>query len=361
MAVTGQYALNAVFERDMVKGMKLLTVTVPCYNSAGYMERCLESLLAGGEDVEIIIVNDGSTDGTGEIADRYAGKYPSVVRVIHQENGGHGSGVNAGIENASGLFFKVVDSDDWVKEGAYRQILTALRELAGGEMMPDMVVSNFVYEKVGEKRNKVMRYRHALPVNQIFTWKQVKHFRKGQYILMHSVIFRTRLLRDCGLKLPGHTFYVDNLYVFQPLPYVKNMYYLDVNFYRYYIGREDQSVNEGIMISRIDQQLKVNKLMVDYMVEHRARLKGSRKMRAYMQNYLEIVTTVSSILLIRGGTEEHLAKKKELWDYIRQKDRLLYGRLRYGILGNSMNLPGKGGRKLSEGGYKICRRLFKFN
>ncbi len=115
------------------------------------------------------------------------------------------------------------------------------------------------------------------------------------------------------------------------------------------------------MISRIDQQIKVNKMMVDYMVENKQRLKGSRKMRNYMTKYLEIITTVSSILLIRGGTEEQLEKKKELWNYIKQKDKGLYVRLRYGILGNSMNLPGKGGRKISIEGYRICQRFFKFN
>ncbi len=168
-------------------------------------------------------------------------------------------------------------------------------------------------------------------------------------------------MQECGLKLPENTFYVDNLFVFEPLPYVRNMYYMDVNFYRYYIGREGQSVNETIMISRIDQQIKVNKIMVDYMAENRQKLKGNRKMRNYMINYLEIITTVSSILLIRGGTEEHLQKKKELWNYIKQKDKVLYMRLRYGILGNSMNLPGKGGRKISIEGYRICQRFFKFN
>ncbi len=341
--------------------MKLLTFTVPCYNSEGYMAKCVEALLVGGEDVEILIVDDGSTDRTAEIADAYEKKYPSIVRAVHKPNGGHGSAVNTGLEHAKGLFFKVVDSDDWVKENDYRQVLETLRELAGGEKMLDMLVCNFVYEKEGERKNKVMRYRHALPQNEMFTWKEVRHFHKGQYILMHSVIFRTKLLRECGIKLPEHTFYVDNLFVFEPLPFVKNMYYMDVNFYRYYIGREDQSVNETIMISRIDQQIKVNKIMIDYMAAHKAKLKANRKMRNYMINYLEIVTTVSSVLLIRGGTEEHLEKKKELWNYMKQKDRALYIRLRYGILGHSMNLPGKGGRKISVEGYRICQRFFKFN
>lgn len=340
--------------------MKLLSITIPCYNSQEYMEKCVDSLLAGGEDVEIIIVDDGSSDNTGSIAKAYEKKYPSIVKAVRKENGGHGSAVNAGLSQATGLFFKVVDSDDWVKESAYQKVLDTLRDLAGGNRALDMLVSNFVYEKLGEKRHKVMSYRMALPRDKMFTWDEVRHFRTGQYILMHSVIFRTKLLKDCNLVLPEHTFYVDNLFVFEPLPFVKNMYYLDVNFYRYYIGREGQSVNEEIMISRIDQQLLVNKRMVDYFAEKNS-LQMHRKIRKYMVSYLDIITTVSSIMLIRSGTAENLEKKKELWDYIKQKDVFLYHRLRYGILGSSTNLPGKGGRKISVEGYKICRRFFLFN
>lgn len=342
--------------------MKLLSVAIPCYNSESYMRKCIESLLPGGEDVEIIVVNDGSTkDNTAAIADEYAARYPGIVKAIHKENGGHGSAVNTGIENASGLYFKVVDSDDWVKEEAYMQILDKLRELAGGGQALDMLISNYVYEKEGESRKKVMHQRRILPQDKIFTWEDCRHFTKGHYILMHSVIFRTQLLRDCGLKLPEHTFYVDNLYVFEPLPFVKNMYYLDVNFYRYYIGREDQSVNEKVMISRIDQQLRVNKLMIDYFVEHKAELMKTKRLYQYMRNYLEIIMTVSSILLIKGDTPEYLEMKKELWQYLKKKDKGLHFHLRNGIMGGAMNLPGRGGRKISVEGYRICQKIFNFN
>ncbi|SOY28120.1 Putative glycosyltransferase EpsH [Acetatifactor muris] len=346
----------------MVNKMKLLSIAIPCYNSEGYMAKCVESLLAGGEDVEIIIVDDGSTkDGTARVADEYAQKYPSIVKAVHQENGGHGSAVNTGIQNATGLYFKVVDSDDWVKKEAYLQVLDTLRELAGGACSLDMLVCNFVYEKEGEKRKKVMHYRHILPQGEMFTWKDCHHFSKGHYILMHSVIFRTRLLRECGLELPKHTFYVDNIYVFEPLPFVKNIYYLDVNLYRYYIGREGQSVNEATMISRIDQQIKVNKIMIDYFVDKKQELLKDKRLYQYMYNYLEIITTVSSVLLIRSGTEENLEKKKELWKYLKAKDKKLFTRMRHGIMGSAMNLPGKSGRKISVGGYKICQKIFKFN
>ena len=342
--------------------MKLLSVTVPCYNSEQYMRKCIDSLLVGGEDVEILIVDDGSTkDNTAAIADEYAAKYPTIVKAIHKENGGHGSAVNTGIENATGLYFKVVDSDDWVKRDAYLRILDKLRELTGGDRTLDMFISNYVYEKEGEKRKKVMHYKHILPQDQMFTWSDCKSFRKGHYILMHSVIYRTKLLIDCGLKLPEHTFYVDNLFVFEPMRYVRNMYYMDVNFYRYYIGREDQSVNEQIMINRIDQQLLVNYRMIDYLVENKYEILKNKKMYQYMRNFLEIVLTVSSVLLIRSGTEENLEKKKALWQYLKDKDKRLHFYMRHGIMGGAMNLPGKGGRNISVDAYHICQKIYKFN
>lgn len=342
--------------------MKLLSVAIPCYNSEAYMRHCIESLLEGGDEVEILIVDDGSTkDNTALIADEYQEKYPGICKAIHQENGGHGEAVNTGLKNAGGIYFKVVDSDDWVDKDAYMEVLKTLREFVYGKETLDMLISNFVYEKQGARHKKVMNYRTALPKGQIFTWKDVKMFVLGQYIVMHSVIYRTELLRQCGLELPKHTFYVDNIFVYQPLPYVKSLYYLNVNFYRYFIGREDQSVNEKVMISRIDQQLQVNKLMIDmYDLLDKEKI-PSEKLRHYMIQYLEIIMTVSSIMLIRAGEKEDLAKKKELWLYLKQKDRKLYRKLRYGVLGRTMNLPGRGGRKCSEMGYKITQKFFGFN
>ena len=148
--------------------MKLLSITIPCYNSQDYMEKCIESLLVGGEEVEILVVDDGSSDRTAEIADAYAEKYPTIVKAIHQENGGHGEAVNAGIRNATGLYFKVVDSDDWVNKEAYISILKTLYELLRVPETEDLLISNFVYEKQGATRNNVMQYRRCLPQNKIF-------------------------------------------------------------------------------------------------------------------------------------------------------------------------------------------------
>lgn len=338
--------------------MKILSIAIPCYNSEAYMEKCINSLLVGGRDVEILIVDDGSKDRTAEIADEYQKKYPDIVKAIHQENGGHGEAVNTGLKNATGLYYKVVDSDDWVDAEAYRKILDTLKELVGGPDTVDMMISNFIYDKVGAKRKKVMQYRSAFPIGEVFTWNDMKKLHKGHYILMHSVIYRTKLLRECGLELPKHTFYVDNLFVYQPLPNVKKMIYLDVNFYHYFIGREDQSVNEEVMIRRIDQQIRVNKIMIDCFVSQKI---TNKRLRKYMISYLDIITTISSIMLIRSGTDENLEKKQELWQYLKKSDTRLYYKLRMGLLGSTMNLPGKTGRKVSVTAYKITQKFYGFN
>ena len=308
--------------------------------------------------MEILVVDDGSSDRTAEIADAYAEKYPTIVKAIHQENGGHGEAVNAGIRNATGLYFKVVDSDDWVNKEAYIEILKTLYELLRGPETVDLLISNFVYEKQGATRKKIMQYCRCLPQDRIFGWEEVKHMPKGKYLLMHSMIYRTKLLHECGLELPKHTFYVDNLFAFEPLPYVKNLYYLDVNFYRYFIGRDDQSVNEKVMIKRIDQQIRVNKLMVDAYINCKS---TNKRLKAYMFSYLDIITTISSIMLIRANTEEALEKKKELLEYIKTENKQVYRKLRHSLFGRVMNLPGKSGRKMSVAAYKISQKFYGFN
>lgn len=338
--------------------MKYISFAIPCYNSAEYMSRAIDSILIGGEDVEILIVNDGSKDDTLKIAKEYESQYPTIVKVIDKENGGHGDAVNAGLRNASGKYFKVVDSDDWVEEQSLKKILELMHGWKEHDMEVDMLVSNYVYEKVGVKHKKVIHYRDVLPQNEIFSWKDAGHFGISQYILMHSVIYRTELLKLNQLELPKHTFYVDNIYVYYPLPYVKKMYYLDVNFYRYYIGREDQSVNEKVMIGRLDQQIFVTKTMIDM---YQMKQIPNKRLRNYMINYLAIMMTVSSILCIRSKKEENLEKKKELWKYLKKGQYGVYWKIRYGILGQTINLPGKSGRKISSFVYVVARRFIGFN
>jgi len=338
--------------------LKLLSIAIPCYNSENYIEKAVESLLHGGDQVEILIVDDGSTDKTAAIADDYEQRYPGIVRTIHKENGGHGDAVNTGLRMARGLYFKVVDSDDWVDPVAYPKMLHMLEQCLRQEDQIDMLIANYIYDKVGVKHKHVMSYHGVLPEDRVFSWEETRHFHVGKYLLMHSVIYRTQLLRDCGLQLPKHTFYVDNLYVYRPLPFVRRMRYLNVDFYHYFIGRADQSVCENVMIQRVDQLLSVN-----YMVLNSYDLGtiGNRQLLQYMKKYVEIVTIVSSIVLILSGSKENLRKKNELWTYIQQKDQRLYQWLRRRMMGRAIHLHGCIGRRFQLSVYRLCNRIFGFN
>ncbi len=336
--------------------MKLLSIAIPSYNSEAYMEHAVNSLLPGGDEVEILIVDDGSKDRTAEIADDFERRYPGIVRAIHKENGGHGDAVMTGLAHATGMYFKVVDSDDWVDAEAYPKVLDKLREFTEDPI--DMLISNYIYDKVDAKHKQVIHFRNAIPKGKIFAWDEAQHFRKGQYLLMHSIIYRTQLLRDSGLTLPKHTFYVDALYCYVPLPQVRRMYYLDVDFYHYFIGRDDQSVHESVLIKRIDQYLKVNRLLYTEVDLHTVE---DLPLKKYMIDFLEIVTTVSSVMCIRGNTPALLQKKEDLWNFIRDYDEELYKTIRHRFLGTAMHLPGALGRGVVTVGYNIAHKIFGFN
>lgn len=340
--------------------MKTITFAVPCYNSAAYMDVCIESILKCGDDIEIIIVDDGSTkDDTAAKADAWQERVPGIIRAVHQENGGHGQAVNTGLSHATGRYFKVVDSDDWLDAPAMREIMDYLRLQGEREVQTDLVIGNYVYEKVHEDSRTVMHYRNVFPEGHEFGWNEVGHFLQSQYLLMHSVIYRTQLLRDIGLVLPQHTFYVDNIFVYVPLPHVKTLYYRDVDMYRYYIGREDQSVNESVMMGRIDQQLRVTRLMIDAV-----RLPDGvpeKRLEHYMENYLSMMMCICSIFLRMIDTDEAEDKREAIWDYLKQNNPDVYRRIRRSALNMGTNLPTQLGRRIGITGYRMAQRIFKFN
>ena len=324
------------------------------------MEHCIETLLPAGEDAEIILVNDGSSDSTATICDQYAEKYPNMIRAIHQENGGHGEGVNQGIRNATGLYFKVVDSDDWLDLPSMQKMIEQLRVFAKSEKPVDLVICNYVYEHSIDNTTTPMRYTNVLPQDKIFTWQDCKRFRISQYILMHSVIYRTELLRDCGLALPKHTFYVDNLFVYKPFPFVNTIYYMNLDLYRYFIGRADQSVNESIMVKRAAQQIRVTKLMLE---SHNLQEIQSTQPRLarYMTNYLSMMFSISSILLLIDNKPESDDIHNELWSDLQKNYPRLYYRIRYASVAFLPSFNGKSSRRLALKAYRTARKLYHFN
>lgn len=334
--------------------LPLLTAIVPSYNSQDYLSRALRTLTGYGDLVEVIIVNDGSQDQTAQIADDWAAKMPDTIRVIHQVNKGHGGALNAGIAAARGRYVKIVDSDDWVSRQAMWSVLAEIQAAdAQGETL-DLIVTNYVYEKQGRSRKVAIRFSSILPEGQTVGWESLRKPSYTQYLMMHALTLRTQVLRDSGVMLPEKTFYVDFLYSFVPLPYVKTIRYIDVDLYRYFTGREDQSVNEKIMVTRTDQLLRVNAGMVEAMPEAH---EVCPELYHYMLHYLRINTVSTLIMLALAGGEEHLAQYEAFWPTLDASRPNIARDLRRGALGRAMMIPGEAGRRAIIGGYHMVTRV----
>lgn len=337
--------------------MKYLTLAIPCYNSESYMERCLDSLIPCGEDIEILIINDGSTDRTGAIADRYEQEFPGIVKAIHQENKGHGGAVNTGLEYATGIYYKVVDSDDWLESASLKKVLEMIKSWHKDGKSIDMLVCNYIYDHLLEGKRQQVHYRNVFIQNTICSWENSKRFAPSQYLIMHALIFRTALLRESGVKLPHHTFYVDNLFVYQPMPLVKTIWYLDVDLYHYFIGRDDQSVNEQTLCRRIDQQIAVTKIVIDTIDLNTL---TCRRLYTYLLRNISVMLTISSIHLLIIGDDDALQKRDELWNYVKTHMPDQYRRLRFTYLSGFTYLKGKFGRWMTLTGYRTAKKVFKF-
>lgn len=342
---------------------KCITFAVPCYNSQDYMRRCIDSLLPGGDEVEILIINDGSTDATAEIANEYETLYPNIVKAVHKENGGHGSGVNKGLELATGLYYKVVDSDDWLDKDAYQTFLAKVKEFchndASTDNMPDLFVCNYLYDHLDEGTSREMAYRNIFPAQKTCTWKEIGHFSPSQYLIMHALYYRTEVLRETGIVLPEHTFYVDNIFAYQPLPLVKSIYYMDLPLYHYYLGREDQSVNEKVLMKRIDQQIKVTEIVAKC-TDLDEVAKEYPKLAVYMRRNISIMMAISSIHLLLIGSQNAWQKRTDLWNRIKTENPNLYFRLKYQTISGLTYLPGRLGGKITVNGYRLAKKIYQF-
>ncbi len=338
--------------------MKLISFTVPCYNSQVYMKKCIDSLLTGGRDVEIIIVNDGSKDGTLKLANEYKENYPDTVKVIDKENGGHGSGVNAGLKAAEGLYFKVVDSDDWLDTDALNELLGVIKLHLSEGRLPDLYVTNFIYDRVYDGTKHVSSYEKKMPQGKIFGWDGVKKFRFSHMMLMHALLYKRENLLKSGTRLPEHTFYVDNIFAYKPLPFMQTVYYLNVDLYHYFIGRADQSVNRKNIIARYEQQLLVMREMTDAYSWDEIK-KMPKGLKNYMWHSLEVIMMTTLFFTCAEYSKERKENLKALWRHIKERDKKLYKKLRHGSYATAVNYLSwrLRGFVMSKGYDILCRKV----
>ncbi|MBQ9188658.1 MAG: glycosyltransferase [Clostridia bacterium] len=336
--------------------MKLLTVAIPCYNSQDYMAKCIDSLLTGGERVEIIVVDDGSKDNTGKIADEYAAKYPTIVKAIHQENGGHGEGINQGLRNATGLYYKTVDSDD-VVSADFPKFLDTLEavEKQGGV---DLFFTNYYYVHEDGVGDRSINFSKQLPANRIFTWDETHKFHVDQLMMIHTVTFKTELLRRTGLEMPKHLFYEDNYFVYGNLRFVEKMYYMNIDLYRYTIGRAGQSVQEDVMTRRYTHQLKSTELC--FLSCHLDEITSRRK-RRYMKHELFLMFGISSVYARLNKSREADENLDKMWETCMAFDKKWAKYFRKETPIRLAHIPGKAGQQLVKGVYRIAHYVVRFN
>lgn len=224
---------------------KLLTIIVPAYNAEETVHRCLSSLII--DWIEVIAVNDGSTDGTAKICEGFIQSHPDIFKLINKKNGGHGSAVNAGFAAASGKYVCVIDSDDYASEDLVK-MQDALRRDA------DVLISDFARQNVQTGTLSQVRMDGKTP--RICTLKSLK-----SPVTIHSLAVKRTLL---NFKLTEGCYYDDIQFVLYSLARAVSFYYTRVSYYVYSIGSEHQSVSPENIFRRRADYLRVLGDIVDW-------------------------------------------------------------------------------------------------
>ena len=346
------------FENEFLKEaeMKILSVVVPSYNSEAFLESCVESLAAGGERMDVIIVDDGSKDNTGVIADGLAEKYPGIVRVIHQENGGHGEGINQGIRHAEGIFMKVVDSDDHLSS----DLPAFLDLLEGPARNADLVLNNYVYKYTDGRPDHVKNYKKYFPEGRIFSWDEMKKsFEVDQFLMIHACTFRTEVLRRSGVVLPKHMFYEDNLYIVSVIPFTEKIFYTDRDLYLYTIGREGQSMAMEAIIRRYNHHAYIGEAAFKSCRLDDVKAK-SKKLYKLVYHEIRLLLGLGSNIPRLSDAEDAEEVRIKMWENCYAYDRKYARKMRADFLW-TMNIPGKPGKAVARMSYKIAHALVNFN
>ncbi|MFT8887733.1 MAG: glycosyltransferase family 2 protein [Ethanoligenens sp.] len=240
--------------------MKLLSIAVPSYNVEDTLEATLRSLCLPEllPVLDIIVVDDGSTDGTAKLANTFAKRYPDSVRVISQQNKGHGGAVNTGVAAALGRYFKVVDGDDTLAADGFARLLTCLHT-----SQADLVLAHYEKVPANDPAHPVpMRFK-GVEFGRVYPFAELP-LDSGLYFGIHSITIRTDILRRNDILLQEHTFYVDVEYGLLPVPYIQTVAFLDDIVYRYAVGRATQSIAVDSFVRRYGDHERVVKRMVGF-------------------------------------------------------------------------------------------------
>ena len=262
---------------------KSLSLVVPVYNTEAWLRRCLDSVLLEelADELELIAVNDGSTDGSLAILREYQMRFPKMLVLIDKENGGHGSAINAGLQAASGRYFRLLDSDDWFDSPGFLRFMGRI-----SDCQEDLLVTPYTQEYAWNGTNVSHDYPW-LEDGRVYTMEDLDWREGMDYFCLASSTWRTQLLKDCGMTLPGGCSYVDMEYNLRPIPFVRSFRFLDIPVYRYYIGRPDQSMDPEVLLRQTPMHQKVLCRLIEYYSGHAERLSiGKRRYMLLMIWYM---------------------------------------------------------------------------
>lgn len=233
---------------------KTLTVSIAAYNVEKYLRQCLESFVCAQdvmEQLEVIVVNDGSADQTKTIAEVFVNKYPDTFVLVDKQNGGYGSTINASLKIARGAYYRTVDGDDWVKTDSFESYVRKLRNCDS-----DLVITKFL--RVRDDTGETQEETYGLCYDE--TTESFDNFLKNELsgsLTMHSMTFRTKLLVEHGITITEHCYYTDTELVRKPIPFIDTVTKIDETVYMYRIGREGQSVSMKSTLKHMDQSIHV--------------------------------------------------------------------------------------------------------
>jgi len=307
---------------------KILTIVVPTYNTEKYLPRCLSSLLFDkktNEKIELIVVNDGSKDSSLEIARFYEAKYPNTVSVIDKENGGHGSTINAGLKVASGKYFRVVDSDDWVNIDDFPDYVNALEKEDA-----DMIITDYSREEVASGVSISSTFIDLIEINVLydvnsFDFSTLKDKRFG----MANITYKTKILNEANLYLDEKMFYVDMEYIILPAPYIKTFKYLDFDIYRYFLGRAEQSVSTKSYVKNSAHHEKMMRRVIDFY----SGLSDEEKIKKYIGKIISSLLETHYFVFCKWGeTAEMRENIREFDSYLKSTAIDLYKKTNSGYI-----------------------------
>lgn len=243
--------------------MKILSFIVPSYNSQQYLEKVIGSFTASTvlDALDIIIVNDGSTDGTHDLAEQLSGRYPHSVRLIDQPNKGHGGALNTGCAAAVGKYLKVIDADDWVETENLPEFVEFLRECESDVVLTHHYTRDISTGEVKKWKSYPEAFGRAYTFDEIMPrWKSF-----DRSLTFHGITYKTAFYQEKGMALSEHVFYEDHEYATVPCCYAASVTPLDCFIYDYRVGDVQQSVSDANQLRRLGHvETVLQRLMTEY-------------------------------------------------------------------------------------------------